>query len=123
VPVVHESVGFLVVAIFTVGWIWGGTAHLRNRAPGEGFWIWLTIAQVAIGLEVLLGIIVFALGYRPDTKLHYVYGVGPIVVLMIAHSIARDENFSDRPWVPFAWASFFCFGLALRALMTGLGMP
>jgi hypothetical protein len=36
--------------------------------------------------------------------------------------LARDENFRDRPWIPFAFASFICFGLTLRALMTGLGI-
>ena len=27
-----------------------------------------------------------------------------------------------KPWVPFAWAAFICFGLTLRGLMTGLGI-
>jgi hypothetical protein len=123
VPVVHEVVGFAVVAIFAVGWIWGLIAHLRKREPGERFWVWLSVAQVGIGIEALLGIVLFVAGYRPDTKLHYIYGVGPIVLLVIAHSTARDENFRERPWVVFAWAAFFCWGLTLRALMTGLGMP
>jgi hypothetical protein len=28
----------------------------------------------------------------------------------------------SRPWVVFAAAAFICFGLAGRALMTGLGL-
>ena len=55
----------------------------------------------------------------------------PVVLLVFAHVIAREGNASmvgfDKektlaPWVPFAWASFICFGLTLRALMTGLGV-
>ena len=43
------------------------------------------------------------------------------LVLTTAHVLAREEQ--DRPaYVYFAWAGFFCFGLTLRALMTGLGV-
>jgi hypothetical protein len=51
-----------------------------------------------------------------------VYGaIFPALVLGVAHVLARDA-FSHRPWAPFAMAAFFCFGLTLRALMTGLGV-
>ena len=126
---VHKYVGFAVVAIFSVGWIWGVIAWIGKRAPGERFWTWLAIAQVLAGVQALIGITLLALGHRPDTWLHYVYGFGPILVLVGAHRVARDQQTGRTdgaplaPWVPFAIASFFCFGLALRALMTGLGAP
>jgi hypothetical protein len=41
-------------------------------------------------------------------------------VLVVAHVVARGME--REPWIPFAWAGFFCFGLTLRALMTGLGI-
>jgi hypothetical protein len=52
-------------------------------------------------------------------------------VLVIAHVVARETRRmapsartgrTMAPWVPFAWASFICFGLTLRGLMTGLGI-
>jgi cytochrome b561 len=124
---VHKLVGFVIVAIFAVGWIWGLGAWVRKRAPGDRFWTWLAVAQVTAGLQALLGITLLILGKRPDTWLHYVYGFGPIVVLVIAHQVARDQQAGSGtgrplpPWIPFAAAAFVCFGLALRALMTGLG--
>jgi hypothetical protein len=48
--------------------------------------------------------------------------------LVIAHALARDvqKTKTGAPavaaWVPFALASFICFGLALRGLATGLGV-
>jgi drug/metabolite transporter (DMT)-like permease len=72
-------------------------------------------------VQALVGIVLLVLGYRPTTWLHYVYGFGPLVLLAIAHAFAREEPLRAQPWVPFAWAAFFCFGLALRALTTGLG--
>lgn len=132
---VHEVVGFAVVAIFALGWIWGLGAWIARRDPGTWFWLWLAVAQVVAGAQAILGIVLLLLGRRMVTPtalggiLHYVYGLLPILLFLFAHIIARSGNARligiDRPvrvWVPFAWASFICFGLTSRALMTGLGV-
>jgi hypothetical protein len=126
-PKVHEWVGFAVLAVFTVGWVWGLVALIARREPGRRFWTWLVVAQVIAGVQAALGLILLVLGYRPDTWLHYVYGFGPIVVFLIAHQMARELHGQEggrlsQPWVVFAAAAFICFGLAGRALMTGLGI-
>jgi heme A synthase len=126
-PVVHEVVGFGVVGVFTVGWVWGLVALITKRDPGQGFWTWLVVAQILAGVQAVLGIVLLLLGYRPDTPLHYVYGFGPLVVLLIAHQMAGEigglqGGRLSQPWVVFAAASFICFGLSGRALMTGLGL-
>ena len=125
---VHKYVGFLVVAIFSVGWVWGlGTWILRRPDPGSGFWVWLSLAQVVAGLQALLGVILLLIGRRPDVWLHYVYGFGPLVILAAAHWQAREGQKQDQAsnpfpaWAWFSGAAFICFGLTLRALMTGLG--
>ncbi len=136
-PEVHRVVGFAVVAIFAVGWIWGLGAWILKRVPGDRFWWWLTVAQVTAGLQALLGIALLVLGHRVDAAgtlggvLHYVYGLLPLLLFVFAHIVARagnasllgfDPNRHIASWVPFAWAAFICFGLTLRALMTGLGI-
>jgi heme A synthase len=124
---VHEFVGFVVVGIFALGWVWGLIAAIARRDPGDRYWTWLTVAQVVAGLQALLGIVLLLMGKRPSTWLHYVYGFGPFVVLAIAHLMARDLQKTKTgapaiaPWIVFALAAFICFGLALRGLMTGLG--
>jgi heme A synthase len=124
---IHEVVGFVVVGIFALGWVWGLIAAIARRDPGDRYWTWLTVAQVVAGLQALLGIVLLLMGKRPSTWLHYVYGFGPFVVLAIAHLMARDLQKTKTgtsavaPWIVFAVAAFICFGLALRGLMTGLG--
>jgi len=126
-PKVHEVVGFAVVAVFTVGWVWGLVALIVKRDPDPRFWTWLVVAQVIAGVQAVLGLILLLLGDRPDTWLHYIYGFGPIVVFLIAHQMAHELDGQEggrlsQPWVVFAAAAFICFGLAGRALMTGLGI-
>jgi hypothetical protein len=119
-PDLHKYVGFAVVASFLVLFVWGIGAKLIKRGPGAWFWHWLTLVQVIVAVQTILGVILFVSGYRADTLLHYAYGLFPIIVLAVAHVVARGME--REPWIPFAWAGFFCFGLTLRALMTGLGI-
>ena len=131
----HRIVGFAVVAIFALGWVWGLVARISRKGPGDPYWVWLAVAQVTAGLQAVLGTVLLILGRRVVAPgalggwLHYVYGYLPLLLFVVAHVVARAGNARaiglDRPvqpWVPFAWASFICFGLTLRALMTGLGL-
>lgn len=130
----HRIIGFLVVATFALGWIWGLAAKIARREPGDVYWTWLAVAQVVAGAQALLGTILLLLGRRLEAAgvlggtLHYVYGYLPLLLFVFAHVVARAGDARvigiDRPlrsWVPFAWASFISFGLTLRALLTGLG--
>ena len=119
---VHRYVGFVVVAIFTIGWLFGLVLWISRREAGDWFWRWLVAAQVVALVQALIGVILLIAGKRPTTSLHYVYGFGPLVVFAIGHLLAREEAFRTKPWAPFALASFISFGLSLRALTTGLGI-
>jgi len=135
VSALHRVIGFAVVAIFALGWVWGLGARITRRDPGEAFWTWLTVAQVTAGAQAILGTILLLAGHRVEAAgvlggtLHYIYGYLPLLLFVFAHVVAREGSARmigiDRPirsWVPFAWVSFISFGLTLRALMTGLGM-
>ena len=119
---IHEVVGFVVVGIFTIGWLFGLVLWVSRREAGDWFWRWLVTAQVVAIVQALIGVILLIAGKRPTTALHYVYGFGPLVIFAIGHALAREDPFRGKPWAPFAMASFISFGLSLRALMTGLGI-
>jgi hypothetical protein len=139
VDAVHQVLGFIVVGVFALGWIWGLGAKLSRRGPGELYWRWVAVAQVVAGVQALIGIGLLIAGGRPaatglSRTLHYVYGLLPLLLFVVAHVVARTGTMSVigiqrrdgspipiSPWTPFAWASFIAFGLTLRALMTGMG--
>ena len=119
---IHAVVGYAIVGGFALLWLWGMGTWIIRRGPGRAFWWLVAFLQVSLLAQGVVGVVLLMLGGRASL-LHYVYGViFPILLLLVAHVAAR-ERFADRPWLPFAVAAFFVFGLTLRALMTGLGFP
>ena len=127
-PEVHKYIGFAIVSIFgllwfvpAVGWLVGKVIR-RDLQPGRWFWPVLAVIQITLGIQVVIGLVLLGIhGVSAEPVLHYLYGsLFPIIVLVTAHVVARalERDF----WVPFAWGAFFCFGLTLRALFTGLGI-
>lgn len=110
--------GFLLLALATA------VGLIRNKAPGEWFWTLVGILQVVLGIQVIVGGILYLIGERPVTSgpewLHYVYGgLFPAALLVLAHRLGK--RFEDIPWVVFGIVAFVNFGLTFRALQTGLG--
>ena len=117
----HLVAGSAIVGAFGLLTLWGLVTWIVRRGPGRAFWWLVGFVQAAVLLQAVAGVVLLLIGGRA-TILHIVYGaVFPALVLGVAHVVARDA-FAHRPWAPFAVASFFCFGLTLRALMTGLGV-
>jgi hypothetical protein len=121
---VHAVIGYAIVAGWAAMWIWGLVALIVRREPNPWFWRLLAALQALLGLQLIAGLIVLGLGHRADSILHYAYGVVfPAIVLVIGHVLARGMDDEADTWKVFAVAAFIVFGLTLRALTTGLGLP
>jgi hypothetical protein len=85
VDTAHLIGGIAVLVTNLVAGAWGGVAWLRN-IPSVGFWYALRVAQLAVVLQVILGTALLLSGREAD-GLHYLYGVLPLVVALIAEAI------------------------------------
>ena len=83
---VHLIGGVAVLVTNLVAGVWGAAAWLRNR-PSVSFWYLLRVAQVAVVAQVLLGAILLLLGREAVDGLHYVYGVLPLLVSLLAEAV------------------------------------
>jgi hypothetical protein len=120
----HLGIGSAVVAGWLVMFVFGLAAWILRREPNRLFWGLLAALQVLLGLQLISGLIVLGMGRRADSWLHYLYGVVfPAIVLVVAHVLGRGMANEEDTWKVFAVASFVIFGLTLRALTTGLGLP
>ena len=80
---VHLVLGIAVVAANAVAGVWGSAAWLRDR-PSVGFWYALRVAQATVVAQVSAGAVLVLLGHEASSGLHYVYGVLPLLVTLLA---------------------------------------
>ena len=120
----HGYVAYVIPAAFAVMALWSLVAFIRNKAPGDRFWHLLAAVQVILGIQVIVGGILYLTGARPATPgpewRHYTYGgLFPLFVLVMAHRYARRSE--GVSWMVFGIAAIFLFGLTFMALRTGSG--
>ncbi len=123
-PTVHKAIGFVIVGLAAILPLWGLVALIVKREPNRWFWRVLAGLQLVLVVQLIAGLILLATGHHLPSTLHLLYGsVFPAIVLVVAHVIGRGLDVEEDAWKVFAVAGFFLFGLTLRALTTGLGLP
>jgi hypothetical protein len=101
---VHLVVGVAVVVLNLVAGGWGGIAWLRQQ-PSVAFWYVLRAAQASVVLQVMLGGLLVVTGHHAEQGLHYVYGILPLAVSLLAEAARAgaaqqelgDTNFESLP--------------------------
>src|SRR6266508_2539143 len=113
----HRAVAYAVPAGFALLVILAIVVYLTNKDPGRVFYGVLAAVQGILIVQLVVGATLLLMGRRPGQNLHYVYGAGfPLVVLVFAHSQARK-----RPGLEaaiFGGAAFLCVFSAWRAWIT-----
>jgi hypothetical protein len=77
VPVVHQALGGLVVAINLLAGIWGLLIWRGRLQANRAFEQVLALSHTIIFGQALLGLLLLAGKYRAPVQLHYVYGLRP----------------------------------------------
>ncbi len=80
---VHLAVGVVLTALNLAAFGAGGVAWLR-RKPSIPFWYVLRAAQASVFAQAMLGGLLVFTGHEPSEKLHYLYGILPLVVSFLA---------------------------------------
>jgi hypothetical protein len=82
---VHLVIGVSVLVTNLLAGVWGAVAWLRQR-PSVAFWYLLRVAQATVVLQVIVGAILLISGHEAADGLHYLYGVLPLVVTLLAEA-------------------------------------
>lgn len=119
--------GYAAIASWVVVGVWSLVLRFTRPQEAPTFWRVVSIAQVLLGVQLLLGVVLLLMGRWPgpgDAGLgtllfHLSYGIiSPLVVLVVAHAWARSERFN--PYAIFAVVGLVNFGLMFRAWQVGI---
>jgi hypothetical protein len=82
-------------------------------------WLWALVvaAQLAIFVQVVLGVWLVAAEDRTVEQLHQFYGFVAIITVGIVYSYRSQLR--DRLYLGYGLASLFLMGLAIRAMIIG----
>ena len=119
---VHLIVGLAVIASNLLAGAWGGLAWLRNR-PSVVFWYLLRTAQAAVVLQVILGTALLVLGHQAADGLHYLYGLLPLLVALLAEGArigAAERELSGLDFESLPSDRQRLFALAIVRRETGI---
>ena len=114
---VHKAFGFGVIGVTLAFTIFAGILFF---GPGANKWLERSrIAMAAIvGVQLLLGIITYGTGARPDETLHIVYGIVLAGALPLASRFAEEAPPKPRAGV-LAGAGLVMLLLLWRLVETG----
>ena len=82
----HAAVGIAVLLTNGAAGLWGAVAWLRND-PSLVFWPLLRVAQAAVVVQVLVGLLLLARGDSAPDGLHVVYGLSPLVISLVSEGM------------------------------------
>jgi hypothetical protein len=80
---------YLGIAVLTANAVaggWGAVAWIRKQ-PSIVFWPLLRLAQSAVVVQVVLGLLLVASGESAPDGLHIVYGLTPLVVSLVTEGM------------------------------------
>ena len=79
----HIVIGCAVIVLNLGAGALGGIAWYRER-PSIPFWYLLRAAQASVLIQVMLGGLLVFTGHKPAESLHYLYGLLPLFVSLLA---------------------------------------
>ena len=120
-----QILGGLLIGSWAVVSVWALVLRFGEERETPAFWRVVSIAQILLGAQAVVGLVMLILGRRPGPAddgrtmvFHLAYGlVFPLIVLIVGHKYARDGRY--RAHSVFAFAAFVIFGLTARAYMVG----
>lgn len=120
--------GYGVIGIWALVGLWSLALRIVRRKEAPTFWRLVSVAQVLLVVQVVVGIVLLAAGRAPGPAgndgfgtllFHLSYGIfSPGVVLVVAHRLASTGRVDA--YSAFAVVGLVNFGLLFRAYQVGV---
>lgn len=117
---IHGVVSNTAILFFLLLGIWGLYRAIRKNGVDGSYLGALVIGELIFVVQAILGIILAFGGGNPGRGIvHYIYGAFAVVALPGLFAYIRGDDSNQAQWY-FAILTLFLFGVALRAVGTGV---
>lgn len=117
-PFLHQGLARSILIFLFIMGTWSAINFFRGKGLDAAFRGALVVGEISFLAQGVLGLIMVILGLHPADWLHLLYGVLVAIAWpgVYIYTQARQERAEAGL---YAIISFFMFGLAIRAIMTG----
>jgi hypothetical protein len=114
---VHTAFAWFVIVGNGLAGAWALSAHWLERLRGRALWWFTTVVELAIFVQVALGVGLVAGQGIEAPKFHMFYGFVAIMAVGIIYSY-RQQLLPHR-YLLYGFGGLFLMGLGIRALLVG----
>jgi len=117
----HEAWAWVVVFANALAGLWGLAAHAWSAFRLRALWWFIGFAEVAIFVQVCLGVAMVAGQGRQPAQFHMFYGF--VALLAIAIIYSYRQQLQQHRYLLYGLGSLFLMGLGIRAMLVGATPP
>jgi len=114
---VHVAGAWIVVVANAIAGSWALGAHRWPALRHRSLWWFTAMAQIAIAVEVVLGVLLVAREDREAPQFHMFYGFVALASVGIIYSYR--QQLADRLYLLYGLGGLFLMGLGIRAMVVG----
>ena len=113
----HVAGAWVVVVGNAVAGSWALAAHRWPALRHQALWWFTVVAEIAIAVEVVLGVILVAREDREAPQFHMFYGFVALASVGIIYSYR--QQLAGRRYLLYGLGGLFLVGLGIRAMVVG----
>ena len=115
---VHSRLALTAIFYAVAMGVWAAWSYFRGQGVNSNYWGALVIGEIVMIGQGVIGVILVLSGQMPGDVIHFLYGV-LVALSWPGVYVYTNARAGRREAALYAMVSFFVFGLAVRALMTG----
>lgn len=114
---VHLVVGLALLALVAAILLLAAPAAIRGRQPPRLYRLLHRAATVLVGVEVLVGVLLYVQQRRPQSDIHLLYAAAALLVMPVAQALVRRDPSRARFYQ--LGGTLLLLGVIFRAVTTG----
>ena len=115
----HHSLAWVVIVANGLAGLWALAAHRDERFRVKQLWWFTAFAEIAVFVQVALGVVILQDHKGEDYGFHVLYGFSAAFAVGIIYSYR--SQLAEKKYLLYGFGGLFIMGLGLRLLTIGAG--